>query len=172
MEYLKIVEEKGMLSPKRADSRLSLKIAEEMGMSSPKRTDSRLSLKIAEEMGISVSARSQKATAKSNLLESVAQLHGAGVVSHTDENGAVRMKIRVKKQDLKEMLEMMNNGAKNNTNDTQRHHQSSTLAPPDLSLEQRLHFMRRRHQRRVQHAKGGCRKTWRPALQSIPEDNF
>ncbi|KAI3834271.1 hypothetical protein MKX03_030078 [Papaver bracteatum] len=180
MEYLKIVEEKGMLSP-RADSRLSLKIAEEMGMSSPKRADSLLSLKIAEEMGISspkrdsllsVSARSQKATAKSNLLDSVAQLHGAGVVSHTDENGAVRMKIRVKKQDLKQMLEMMNNGAKNNTNDAQRHHQSSTLAPRDLSLEQRLHFMRRRHQRRVQHAKGGCRRTWRPALQSIPEHNF
>ncbi|RZC54992.1 hypothetical protein C5167_013842 [Papaver somniferum] len=133
----------GMSSPKRADSRLSLKIAEEMGMSSPKRADSRLSL----------SARSQKATAKSNLLESVAQLHGAGVVSHTDENGAVRMKIRVKKQDLKQMLEMMNNGQKNNTNDTQHRHQSSTLASSDLSLEQRLHFMRRRHQRRVQHAR-------------------
>ncbi|KAI3980585.1 hypothetical protein MKX01_025150 [Papaver californicum] len=142
MEYLKIVEEKGMSSPKRADSLLSLP------------------------------ARSQKATTKSNLLEFVAQYHGAGVVSHTDENGAVRMKIRVKKQDLKQMLEMMNNGQKNNTNDTQHHHQSSTLASSNLSLEQRLHFMRRRHQRRVQHAKGGCRRTWRPALQSIPEDSF
>ncbi|MCL7028239.1 hypothetical protein MKW94_024665 [Papaver nudicaule] len=141
-----------------------LKIAEETGMSSPKRGSPRLLL----------SARNHKATAKSNLLESVAQIHGAGVVSRTDENGVVRMKILVKKQDLKQMLEMMNNGNKSitPTNDTQHHQQSSTLVSSNLSLEQRLHSMRRRHQRRVQHVKGGNRRTWRPALQSIPEDNF
>ncbi|MCL7035190.1 hypothetical protein MKW94_011604 [Papaver nudicaule] len=121
-------------------------------MSSTKRT-SRLSLP----------AQNQKATSKSNLLEAIAQFHGAGVVSHTDENGVVRMKILVKKQDLKQMLEMMDNGKESSSNDnTQQHVQSSSL-----SLEQRIHVMRRKHQRRAE--KGG--RTWRPALQSIPEDN-
>ncbi|KAI3916975.1 hypothetical protein MKW92_021958 [Papaver armeniacum] len=114
---------------------------------------------------LSLPARNQKptttTTTESNLLEAIAQFHGAGVVSHTDENGVVRMKILVKKQDLKQMLEMMDNGKESGSNNIQQ--QSSSL-----SLEQRLHIMRRKHQRRVEHAKG--RRTWQPALQSIPED--
>ncbi|RZC48537.1 hypothetical protein C5167_016956 [Papaver somniferum] len=115
---------------------------------------------------LSLPARNQKpttttTTTESNLLEAIAQFHGAGVVSHTDENGVVRMKILVKKQDLKQMLEMMDNGKESSGNNIQQ--QSSSL-----SLEQRLHVMRRKHQRRAEHAKG--RRTWQPALQSIPED--
>ncbi|KAJ6906440.1 hypothetical protein NC652_024008 [Populus alba x Populus x berolinensis] len=46
---------------------------------------------------------------KSNLLESIAQVNAGNVVSHTneDEDGFVRMKFVVRKQDLKQMLELM-----------------------------------------------------------------
>ncbi|KAI3980584.1 hypothetical protein MKX01_025149 [Papaver californicum] len=128
-----------------------LKFVKGKGMASTKRK-SRLSLP----------ARNQKPTTESNLLEAIAQFHGAGVVSHTDENGVVRMKILVKKQDLKQMLEMMDNGKESSSNNNTQQQSSS------LSLEQRLHIMRRKHQRRVEQAKG--RRIWQPALQSIPED--
>ncbi|OVA08875.1 Protein of unknown function DUF4228 [Macleaya cordata] len=129
-------------------------VEENKGMSSPKRDCRRLS----------IAARNQKATTRCNLLEAIAQAHGGGVVSRMDEDGVVRMKIVVKKQDLKHMLQMMENGNKNNSI-----HQKSPLVSSNLSLEQRLHVMRRRQLRRAENVKGGPR-TWRPALQSIPED--
>ncbi|KAL3597529.1 hypothetical protein D5086_009166 [Populus alba] len=50
---------------------------------------------------------------KSNLTESIGQVNGGCVVSHTNENGFVRMKLVVRKQDLKQMLEVMRGGKSN-----------------------------------------------------------
>ncbi|KAJ6906441.1 hypothetical protein NC652_024008 [Populus alba x Populus x berolinensis] len=95
---------------------------------------------------------------KSNLLESIAQVNAGNVVSHTneDEDGFVRMKFVVRKQDLKQMLELMR-GCESSTN------QSSYSPASSLSLEQK-------HLSRSNAAKGSCRRSWTPALQSIPEE--
>ncbi|KAJ6739292.1 hypothetical protein OIU74_004119 [Salix koriyanagi] len=50
---------------------------------------------------------------KSNLPEPIGQINGGCVVSHTNENGFVRMKVVVRKQDLKQMLEVMRGGRSN-----------------------------------------------------------
>ncbi|KAJ4966299.1 hypothetical protein NE237_018148 [Protea cynaroides] len=90
----------------------------------------------------------------------VAQVHGGRVVSRCNEGGVVRMKIVVRKQEVKQMLAMMKSG-KNNT------HQASASS----MSEQRLHSMPRKQHRRHDHVKGKWRTwTWRPALQSIPEE--
>uniref|UniRef100_A0A6N2L5P7 Uncharacterized protein n=1 Tax=Salix viminalis TaxID=40686 RepID=A0A6N2L5P7_SALVM len=90
---------------------------------------------------------------KSNLLESDAQVKGGSVVSHsTNEDGIVRMKLVVRKQDLKQVLELMR-GCESSTNQS-------------LPLEQRL----RKHLSRFNAAMGSCRRSWTPALQSIPEE--
>ncbi|KAL7237081.1 hypothetical protein ACSBR1_020202 [Camellia fascicularis] len=129
-----------------------LKVAE--GRSSPKR-----------EFRVS-RARNQRAM-RNNILDAIAQVsNGDGLVSGSDggEDGVVRMKIVVKKQDLKQMLEVIRGGK--NTGGT-----STSVSPtPSLCLEQRLNLMRRRHQWRVSQAKGSRRSSWRPALQSIPEE--
>ncbi|KAG6761705.1 hypothetical protein POTOM_034934 [Populus tomentosa] len=102
---------------------------------------------------------------KSNLLESIAQVNAGSVVSHTneDEDGFVRMKLVVRKQDLKQMLELMR-GCESSTN------QASYSPASSLSLEQRLNLLRRKHLSRSNAAKGSCRRSWTPALQSIPEE--
>ncbi|KAF8390533.1 hypothetical protein HHK36_025060 [Tetracentron sinense] len=94
-----------------------------------------------------------------NSVEAIAQVHGGGVISRSNEDGVVQMKIVVRKQDLKHMLAMMG-GAKNCG------HQAHSL------LEQRINIMRRRLHRRADLVKGlGRRRSpWRPALQSIPEE--
>ncbi|PIA56730.1 hypothetical protein AQUCO_00700822v1 [Aquilegia coerulea] len=126
-----------------------LKVAEEKG--SPKR-ESRIS-----------KARSQKSM-RSSLLEAIAQVHGGDVVSRKDEDGVVRMKIVVKKQDLKQMLEMIGGG----TNDSPKASTVLSAFSSILTLEQRLNIMRKRQMRRAERHKG-CGSTWRPVLQSIPE---
>ena len=113
-------------------------------------------------------ARNPKA-AKTKVLDAIAQVNGGAgcVVSHTDEDGVVRMKVKVRKQDLKQLLEAMK-GAKN----TALARQLSTPPPmPSLSLEQRLNLMRIRHLARSSQAKVSRHCSWRPALQSIPEEH-
>lgn len=105
-------------------------------------------------------ARNQKNSAKgNNIIEAIAQVNGGGVISQSVEEGGgvTRMKILVRKQDLKQALEVMR-GAKNIGR------QSAT---PCLSLEQRLNLMRRRQMLR---AKASRTSSWRPVLQSIPEE--
>ncbi|KAM7479476.1 hypothetical protein LguiA_027689 [Lonicera macranthoides] len=104
-------------------------------------------------------ARNQKNSAKgNNIIEAIAQVNGGGVISQSvEEGGVTRMKILVRKQDLKQALEVMR-GAKNIGR------QSAT---PCLSLEQRLNLMRRRQMLR---AKASQTRSWRPVLQSIPEE--
>ncbi|KAK9109347.1 hypothetical protein Sjap_017407 [Stephania japonica] len=126
---------------------MELKFGEEK--SSPRR-ESRLSR-----------ARSQKAM-RSNILEAIAQMQGGNSVSRRDEDGTLRMKIVVKKQDLKHFLGMMGSG--NNGNNNQASLSSLT------TLEQRLHVLRSRQVRRSVEVAKSSRGPWRPALQSIPEE--
>ncbi|KAE9447419.1 hypothetical protein C3L33_20698, partial [Rhododendron williamsianum] len=78
----------------------------------------------------------------------------------------MRVKIVVKKQDLKQMLEAIRAARSNNIAA-----QSSSVSPtPSLCLEQRLNLMRKRQQWRANQVKGSRRSCWRPALHSIPEE--
>ncbi|KAJ4964011.1 hypothetical protein NE237_023950 [Protea cynaroides] len=98
---------------------------------------------------------------KGNQLESITELHGGRVVSRSDEaGGVVRIKIVVKKQELKKMLATMAS-CRNNT------YQASSSSTLD---KQRIHPMRKRHfgLRWLDHLKRK-RRPWRPDLQSIPE---
>ncbi|OMO65738.1 hypothetical protein CCACVL1_21417 [Corchorus capsularis] len=101
-------------------------------------------------------SRNQKIL-RSNLLEAIAQANNAGnVVSQIGEDGVLRMKIMVKKQDLKQMLGLINGGTAN--------HQS-----PSSSVEERLNMLRRKHLLRSNAVKKS-RRSWSPQLQSIPEE--
>lgn len=100
-------------------------------------------------------------------MEAVANVNGdhrhqsANVISHqTQEDGVVRMKILVRKQDLKQVLELMNgNGV---------HNQSSVVgASSSFSLERRLYVLRKKQ---IQRAKHSRQSSWSPELQSIPEE--
>ncbi|GMH17847.1 hypothetical protein Nepgr_019688 [Nepenthes gracilis] len=97
------------------------------------------------------------------LMESIAQVNGCGggggiVANSTGEHGAVRMKIVVRKQDLKQILEAVRNCV--------------SSSPSSLSLDQRLFLMRRRIAGgKDNQGKGSRRSSWRPALQSIPEEH-
>ncbi|KAM1031341.1 hypothetical protein ACFX2C_035145 [Malus domestica] len=111
---------------------------------------------------------------KSNLIgsnafmEAVANVNGdrrhqsTNVISHqTQEDGVVRMKILVRRQDLKQVLELTING-------NGVHNQSSIVgASSSFSLEQRLYVLRKKQ---IQRAKHNCQSSWSPELQSIPEE--
>ncbi|KAG8368054.1 hypothetical protein BUALT_Bualt15G0005500 [Buddleja alternifolia] len=124
---------------------MELKIAEER--SSPRR-----------EFRFSRAGRNQKAVS-SNILEAIAQFSGGEAVP--TEGG--RMKIVVKKEDLKHVLEAI--GGSRSAG------RRVSASPPGVSLEQRLNFMRRRHiLRAASQVKGRSHGPWRPVLQSIPEE--
>ncbi|KAJ7967121.1 VWFA domain-containing protein [Quillaja saponaria] len=100
-----------------------------------------------------------------NVLDATAKVNGSGggVVSCTEEEGMVRMKIVVKKGELKQLLEAMRSGANNNS------YRSSSA--PSLSLEERLILLSQNHLARANNAKKeNSRNCWSPALQSIPEE--
>ncbi|KAH7574832.1 hypothetical protein JRO89_XS02G0010200 [Xanthoceras sorbifolium] len=145
------------------------------GIGSPKR-----------DMFRSTRGRNQK-TMMSNLMEAIEEMNTTsrgGVVSETKEDGVVRMKIKVRKEDLRQMLQVMKNVNKssssthnNNTSSTSTSSSSSSLS---MSLEQRLNLLRRKHLLRGNNIGGksngsssrgrGCPRSWSPVLQSIPEE--
>ncbi|KAK7270164.1 hypothetical protein RIF29_23110 [Crotalaria pallida] len=88
---------------------------------------------------------------------------GIRVVSCTEE-GVVRMKIVVKKSELKQLVEVMNNGA---NKDEAQHRPIITS-----TVEQRLNnLLWKKHQSRAKQNKGNYhKKCWSPALQCIPEE--
>ncbi|KAM1003236.1 hypothetical protein ACFX13_003624 [Malus domestica] len=100
-------------------------------------------------------------------MEAVVKVNGdhrrqsTSVISHhTREDGAVRMKILVRKEDLKQVLELMNGSS--------IHNQASVVrASSSFSLEQRLNVLRKKQ---VQRAKQRRQSSWSPELQSIPEE--
>ncbi|CAN6554565.1 unnamed protein product [Malus baccata var. baccata] len=100
-------------------------------------------------------------------MEAVAKVNGdhrhqsTSVISHhTREDGAVRMKILVRKEDLQQVLELMNGSS--------IHNQASVVrASSSFSLEQRLNVLRKKQ---VQRTKQRRQSSWSPELQSIPEE--
>lgn len=104
----------------------------------------------------------------SYLLEAIANASSSregGVVSRIDENGALRLKIVVRKQDLKQMLGIINGGTGKNHNYCC--YQSS---PPSFSVEERLNLLRKKQLLRSNAIKKKSRHCWSPELQSIPEE--
>ncbi|KAB1670818.1 hypothetical protein ERO13_A03G206100v2 [Gossypium hirsutum] len=117
-------------------------------------------------------SRNQKSLTRSSnntyLLEAIANAsnnRGGGVVSHIHENGALRVKIVVKKQDLRQMLGIINGGTGKNNNNY--YYQSS---PPSISVEERLNLLRKKQLLRSNAIKKKSRHCWSPELQSIPEE--
>ncbi|KAL7156378.1 hypothetical protein ABFS83_02G005400 [Erythranthe nasuta] len=109
------------------------------------------------EFRFSRSGRNQKAAA-SNILEAIAEISGGEMAAAEDG----RMKIMVKKEDLKQVLEAIRDGRGLG--------RRTSASPPPVSLEQRLNLMRRRQiLRAANQVKGRSRGSWMPALQSIPE---
>ncbi|OAY52280.1 hypothetical protein MANES_04G070500v8 [Manihot esculenta] len=99
---------------------------------------------------------------RNNLLESIAQANGGSVVSQVNEDGVVRMKLLVRKQDLRQMLEVMRGHGKNI---------SQQQSFSSLSVEQRLNLLRKKQLLRANAAaKESRRRSWTPQLQSIPEE--
>lgn len=123
-----------------------------------------MELKVAEEKSwqggeFRVSrGRNQKAVV-SNILNAIAQVNGGDAVCQASENGSMKMKIRVKKEDLKHVVEVIK--------DNREIPRQST---PSMSLEKRLSFMRRRNVLRATQAKVRSRGSWMPVLYSIPEE--
>ncbi|KNA22922.1 hypothetical protein SOVF_029570 [Spinacia oleracea] len=113
-----------------------------------------------------------KRFSRSSLLEVLAQ--GGSISSYTAEDGTVRMKILVKKQDLKKI---MNNAAliRDHHRPTNNNNASSISSSPSpkssSSIERRLYDLMRRKKASAQ-AKGNKSSSWMPVLQSIPEEHY
>lgn len=147
-----------------------------------------MELKVAEDkswlkreyLRTSTRGRNQKAGGmRSNILDAIARVNkGTGeIICETDElrGGAVRMKIRVKKEDLKQVLEVMRDDSKSINYINHRLQYSSSpaasLSSSSSSLEQRLILLRKRQLMRTAQIRIRQRgSTWTPALQSIPEE--
>ncbi|KAE8008819.1 hypothetical protein FH972_005292 [Carpinus fangiana] len=104
---------------------------------------------------------------RSTLMETLVNANDGGIVSCVEEDGVVRMKIVVKKQDVKQMLQAMSG-----SDDHQHHHKINAHRSSISSAEQRLNLLRKRHLLRVDVAKKtrSSSSSWSPALQSIPEE--
>ncbi|GLT75287.1 hypothetical protein SLA2020_470230 [Shorea laevis] len=111
-----------------------------------------------------IKGRSRGTSIRSNVLKTIAQ--GGGVVSNVKEDGTIRMKITVRKEDLKQMLGMIN---------CEKNTISTHLSPssPFSPVEERLNLLRRKHLLRenaMRKSWKSCQCSWSPQLQSIPED--
>ncbi|KAH1122706.1 hypothetical protein J1N35_005866 [Gossypium stocksii] len=105
---------------------------------------------------------------RSNLLEAIAKANNGGgttvVTHHINEDGVLRVKIVVRKQDLKQMLGRINGGdGEINTN-------CPSSLSPSLSVEQRLNLLRKKHAMKAGNAVKKRFHCWSPQLQSIPEE--
>jgi len=100
-------------------------------------------------------------------LETIVNANDVGIVSCVEEDGVVRMKIVVKKQDVKQILQVMRDDHKSSN----AHHHDRSSPPPSSSAEQRLNLLRNKYLlRSVDVAKESRSCSWSPALQSIPEE--
>ena len=122
-------------------------------------------------------ARKDQKNTNKDILEAIAKASDGGrrraVVSCTEEdngNGVVRMKIVVKKSDLKQLIEAMNGGGGGGDEEEEEPYRPSY----SLSVvEQRLIMLRKKHIARANVAvknNRNSRKCWSPMLQSIPEE--
>jgi hypothetical protein len=112
-------------------------------------------------------ARNYQASVRRNMLETIVNANDVGIVSCVEEDGVVRMKIVVKKQDVKQILQVMRDDHKSSN----AHHHDRSSPPPSSSAEQRLNLLRNKYLlRSVDVAKESRSCSWSPALQSIPEE--
>lgn len=95
-------------------------------------------------------------------VEAIKLAHDGRVIACDDENGVLRVKILVPKQQLTQMVASTGQG--------QSVAGLHRLAARPPSVDQLLHALRRRHTMRAEATKG-YQNGWRPALQSIPEEN-
>ncbi|KAL1343163.1 hypothetical protein HN51_029592 [Arachis hypogaea] len=88
----------------------------------------------------------------------VSKTNGGGVVSYVEEDnkGVVRMKLVVKKSELKQLVESINAA------------HDRTMSSSSLTAEERLNHLVRKKKHASYRTKP-C-KCWSPALQSIPEE--
>jgi hypothetical protein len=113
-------------------------------------------------------APNYQASVRRNMLETIVNANDVGIVSCVEEDGVVRMKIVVKKQDVKQILQVMREDHKISSSNAHHHDRSS---PPSSSAEQRLNLLRNKYLlRSVDLAKESRSCSWSPALQSIPEE--
>ncbi|KAL5713924.1 hypothetical protein ACHQM5_015956 [Ranunculus cassubicifolius] len=108
-----------------------------------------MELKRIPVTGVRISGARSRNCTRGNLLDSLEQIHRGNIVSYKDKDGTVKIKIVIKKKDLKHMLEII--GGDNNAN------KLSTAITPE------------RRPRTAENVKR-WRSSWRPALQSIPEE--
>ncbi|CAO2815663.1 unnamed protein product [Amaranthus hypochondriacus] len=96
------------------------------------------------------------------LLEALAKR--GSVTSYTSEDGMTKIKILVKKQDLKQILKSMNNANYGNNNFTCR---IFSFLPS--SIEKRFNDLMKKKGRQANYKE--CQSSnWRPTLHSIPEE--
>lgn len=128
------------------------------------------------ELRWSRSGRNQK-FGRTTLLEAIAK--GGNVTSYTAQDGTVRMKILVKKQDLKHILNLKGDINNNNNDDDHgvlkaNHGRPVLVMPPASSsmvMERRLYDLMMKRRRSQSHISSSTTcSTWRPALHSIPEE--
>ncbi|KAL9231863.1 hypothetical protein vseg_007029 [Gypsophila vaccaria] len=107
----------------------------------------------------------QQKISRATVLDAISK--GGKITSYTAEDGTIKMKILVKKQDLKQIL-----GAMNNVGLRDR---PTTVLPPATTtplstIERRLVELKRRKKANAL-AKGSHLSSWTPQLQSIPEEH-
>lgn len=112
---------------------------------------------------------------RSNMLEAIAKVNGGVSQREGDGNGVVRMKILVKKQELKQMLEAIVEGSSKNYKVVNAANNQTSSTQPLMSVEQRLNLLRKKHlftkaNKAKQQMKNRRCSSWSPALQSIPEE--
>ncbi|PWA91092.1 hypothetical protein CTI12_AA093800 [Artemisia annua] len=96
-----------------------------------------------------------------------------GVVTRTVENGVVRMKILVKRQELKQVLEQVTqkrDDNKENKLSKGNNHRKLSRSLASKSLEPQLDDSKENKNVKSDQVNRDCRSYWRPALQSIPEE--
>ncbi|KAK8481712.1 hypothetical protein V6N11_055819 [Hibiscus sabdariffa] len=137
-------------------------------------TAHRHSENMVAEMEGKASPKRRKALNRSinnRLLEAIerAKNNGGGgaVVSRVDEDGVLRMKIVVRKQDLKHVLGIIN-GEDNVAANYYKYYRPSS--PSSISVEERLNLLRRKHLLRSNAMIKKSGHCWSPELQSIPEE--
>lgn len=107
---------------------------------------------------INTRCNNAKIVRNTTLLEALVK--GGYVTSHTTEDGKVKLKILVNKQELKQLLETVNNATTNISNNSS----------PSPSVESRLYDLMQR-KRVSQVNKERQSSNWRPVLRSIPEEH-
>ncbi|CAO2813711.1 unnamed protein product [Amaranthus hypochondriacus] len=111
------------------------------------------------------STKQVKKFSKTSLLDVLAQ--GGNISSYTAEDGTVRIKILVNKQDFKRIINNASSSPSIGSNRDRSINSPSSIASSP-SMERRLYDLMRRKKKSM--GTKSC-STWLPVLQSIPEEH-